>query len=134
MAGRGGSVTALAKQRGKSCELKLVRLLNAKGYRALRIPTSARTTAPLPDVLATHKRKNLLVAFEVKGTHHRSVEVSVRQLRKLKHFIEGFPSSIRAEAVVAVWFYEPREWVFKRVEDARRPLSVSMDDDSTWSP
>ena len=134
MESRGFSITALAKQRGKSCEHKLVRLLNAKGYRALRIPTSARTSAPLPDVFAVHKRKNLLVAFEVKGTHHREVEVPVRQLRKLKGFVDGFPNSIRTACVVAVWFYEAKNWVFKQIQDVRQGITVEMGATSDWKP
>ncbi len=134
MVNRRASITALAKQRGKSCEHKLVRLLNAKGYRALRIPTSARTSAPLPDVFATHKRKNLLVAFEVKGTHHRAVEINTRQLRKLKHFVEGFPSSIRTAVVVAVWFYEAKSWVFRQVRDVRQSLTVKINEEPDWQP
>jgi Holliday junction resolvase len=53
------------KKRGYDAERELVSMLRDEGYDALRIPVSAPSNEPLPDVFAV-KNKSIL-AFEVKS-------------------------------------------------------------------
>ena len=56
------------KRRGYYSERVLVRLLRSRGYKAVRIPLSAPSDQPLPDVLAT--RSSHIYAFEVKNARY----------------------------------------------------------------
>ena len=53
------------KKRGYDAERELVHKLRDNGFKALRVPVSAPSNEPLPDVFAI--RANTILAFEVKS-------------------------------------------------------------------
>ena len=109
------------KRRGYYSERVLVRLLKQHGYRAVRIPVSAPSSEPLPDIFAT--RDGHIYAFEVKNAKFYAY-FPAAQVRKLFEFLDLFDLYGRLEKLTN----EPRrlrhailaahlgkKWVFKEV-------------------
>lgn len=122
------------RAKGYRAERELVDYLKRKGWWALRIPTSASSSVPLPDVLAI--RGTELVAFEVKyrnrGDGGRAVaRIDKDQIKKLSDFLEPFDLYKRS-AVIALRVRG--KWVFKLATDANSPITVSENEKSQWSP
>lgn len=100
------------KKRGYEAERELVHKLRINGFKAVRVPVSAPSGEPLPDVFAT--KGNFLVAFEVKAPKAGRAYFPRGQVEKLFFFLDFFESYTRKKAVLAAKF--PRKWVFKTAD------------------
>lgn len=130
------------KSRGYYVERKLVKMLSKKeGNHVFRVPVSG-SRGPVngayafPDVFLVNNKKDLIVAFEVKGTKGKRVRIKREQLIKLARFLEPFKKYSRREAVVAVWFFSDNKWVFKKVDnllELEEYLVITSEDVSNWS-
>jgi Holliday junction resolvase len=98
---------------GHRAERDLVRRLRAKGFKAVRVPASAPSSEPLPDVFAT--RENCLFAFEVKATSADRIYFGKEQVKKLFDFLGIFDVYEKRAVVLACKF--PYRWVFKHVDN-----------------
>lgn len=100
------------KKRGYEAERELVHKLRAAGFRAVRVPVSAPSGEPLPDVFAT--KGDCLVAFEVKAPKAERAYFRRDQIEKLFLFLGFFEPYERRLAVLGAKF--PRKWVLKVVQ------------------
>ena len=100
-----------SRRKGYRAERQLVKNLRKYGYKSVRVPVSAPSNEPLPDVFAT--RGETLVAFEVKAQDAEKVRFRKKQVEKLFEFLGMFEMYDRKHAVLAGKF--PYKWVFKRV-------------------
>ena len=121
------------RRRGFATERKLVKMLEANGWRAFRVPTSG-TGYVLPDVFAVNNKEKRIAAFEVKSTVEGHISVDGFQIRKLLSFLDAF-RLYRGEAVIAVWFID-NGWVFKAVDGfpLQERYVIYVHDSSDWSP
>lgn len=100
------------KKRGYEAERELVRKLRVNGFKAVRVPVSAPSGEPLPDVFAT--KGDRLMAFEVKAPRAERAYFPRGQVEKLFFFLNFFEPYAQKKAVLAAKF--PRKWVFRLVE------------------
>jgi len=100
------------KKRGYEAERELVRKLRLNGFKSVRVPVSAPSGEPLPDVFAT--KGGCLVAFEVKAPKAERAYFRKDQVEKLFFFLNFFEPFNRKLAVLGAKF--PRKWVFKLVD------------------
>ncbi len=100
------------KKRGYEAERELVHKLRINSFKAVRVPVSAPSSEPLPDVFAT--RGDCLVAFEVKAPKAERAYFPRNQVEKLFLFLNFFEPYINKKAVLGAKF--PRKWVFKLVQ------------------
>lgn len=89
------------KKRGYDAERELVHMLREKGFAALRVPVSAPSNEPLPDVFAI--KENCILAFEVKS-QIRYIYVKRDQIKKLLEFLEIHKIYPKRYAVIAAKF------------------------------
>ena len=75
------------RKRGFYSEAALVKLLKKNGYNAVRIPVSAPSLSPLPDVMA--RKNNHVFAFEVKNSSYFAY-FPKSQIDKLFRFLDEF--------------------------------------------
>ncbi|MFP3950598.1 MAG: hypothetical protein ACLFVP_00415 [Candidatus Bathyarchaeia archaeon] len=73
------------KKRGYDAERELVSMLREEGYDALRVPVSAPSNEPFPDVFAV--KGDTILAFEVKSME-KYAYFRENQLSKLFEFLE----------------------------------------------
>jgi len=106
-----------------------VRRLRECGFKAVRVPVSAPSREPLPDVFAT--KGDCLIAFEVKAPKAGRAYFRKEQVEKLFKFLGLFTPYQRKFAVLGAKF--PYRWVFKLVE---RPDNyvVRRDEKSNFNP
>jgi len=102
------------RKRGYRAERELVQRLRAMGFKAVRVPVSAPSSEPLPDVFAT-KARNIL-AFEVKAPNADRAYFRRDQVEKLVAFL-GMFEAYEGKFVVLVGKF-PYRWVFKHVQEA----------------
>jgi len=100
------------KKRGYEAERELVHKLRVNGFNAVRVPVSAPSGEPLPDVFAT--KGNCLLAFEVKAPKAERAYFPKDQVEKLFLFLKLFEPYSQKLAVLGAKF--PRRWVFKLAE------------------
>lgn len=100
------------KKRGYEAERELVKKLRVHSFKAMRIPVSAPSNEPLPDVFAT--KGNCLLAFEVKSPRQDRAYFRKDQVQKLFDFLNLFSPYQTKLAVLAAKF--PYNWVFKVVD------------------
>jgi len=100
------------RRRGYRAERDLVRKLRNSGFRAVRIPVSAPSSEPLPDVFAT--KSNMLLAFEVKAPNSDRAYFQKEQIKKLFDFLGMFEAYTRRMAIIGAKF--PYRWTFKQIE------------------
>lgn len=98
---------------GYNAERQLVKKLRFMDFKAVRIPVSAPSSEPLPDVFAT--RKNCVYAFEVKAPRADKAYFKKAQVKKLFDFLALFDVYAEKTAVLVCKF--PYRWVFKRIEN-----------------
>lgn len=96
------------KKRGYDAERELVKKLRAVGFDALRIPVSAPSNEPLPDVFGI--RGDTILAFEVKS-QVRYTYYKRHQVSKLHEFLEIHRIYPNRLAVLAAKF-KYKGWVF----------------------
>jgi Holliday junction resolvase len=97
------------KKRGYDAERELVHMLREKGFDALRVPVSAPSNEPLPDVFAI--KENCILAFEVKS-QVRYIYVKKAQVQKLLEFLEIHKIYPKRYAVIAAKF-KYKGWSFE---------------------
>jgi Holliday junction resolvase len=100
------------KKRGYQAERDLVKKLREAGFKSARIPVSAPSGEPLPDVFAT--KGKCIVAFEVKSPSAERAYFSRDQIKKLFDFLNMFEVYTTKIAVICAKF--PYKWVFKQVD------------------
>jgi Holliday junction resolvase len=93
-------------------ECQLVRKLRKYGFKAVRVPVSALSKEPLPDIFAT--KGETILAFEVKTQNSGRTHFKKNQTKKLFDFLSIFNIYGRKIAVLAGKF--PYKWVFKKIE------------------
>ena len=99
------------RRRGYRAERELVGRLRNMGYSSVRVPVSAPSSEPLPDVFATNN--NRILAFEVKAPNAERAYFRSDQIKKLFDFLEMFKVYPVKHAILAAKF--PYRWVFKKV-------------------
>ncbi len=111
---------------GHRAERDLVKKLRAKGFKAVRVPVSAPSSEPLPDVFAT--KDVYVLAFEVKSTSSEKIYFRQDQVRKLFSFLGMFEVYTKRKAVLAAKF--PYKWVFRVVDEAGDYVVRDVDESS----
>jgi Holliday junction resolvase len=100
------------KKRGYDAERELVKKFREAGFDALRVPVSAPSNEPLPDVFAV--RGDAILACEVKS-QERYAYYKRGQVVKLLEFLEIHRLYPRRLAVLAAKF-KYKGWVFQIAE------------------
>ncbi|MEM2110273.1 MAG: Holliday junction resolvase Hjc [Candidatus Bathyarchaeia archaeon] len=100
------------RKRGYRAERELVNKLRRLGFNSVRVPVSAPSSEPLPDVFAT--KGACLIAFEVKAPNAERAYFHSDQIKKLFDFLNMFEAYNMKYAVIGAKF--PYRWVFKQVE------------------
>jgi len=100
------------RKRGYRAERELVRKLRGLGFGAVRVPVSAPSAEPLPDVFAT--KGNCILAFEVKAPNAERAYFRKDQVKKLFDFLGMFEAYEVKFAIMGAKF--PYRWVFTHVE------------------
>ena len=135
-------IPLIGKRRGYNIERRLVKLLSKKESNyVFRVPVSGSRPSPksnvaLPDVFLVNNIEDRVVAFEVKCTSNNRVKVSRDQIVKLFKFLDAFKKYKKREAVIAVWFFKDKKWIFRRVYESMNleDVVVRKDEDSDWFP
>jgi Holliday junction resolvase len=107
-----GKQSRYVKQKGYRAEKELVKKLRSWGFKAVRIPVSAPSSEPLPDVFAI--KGDSILAFEVKSHNNEKVYFRKNQIKKLIDFLNMFELYPYKHAILCVKFY--RKWIFKKIE------------------
>ncbi len=113
------------KKRGYQAERDLVKKLREMGFNAVRVPVSAPSKEPLPDVFAT--KGKCILAFEVKAPGSKRAYFPKGQVKKLFEFLNMFEPYGTRIALICAKF--PYKWVFKRIERVD-DYSISRDEES----
>lgn len=113
------------KKRGYQAERDLVKKLREIGFKSTRIPVSAPSSEPLPDVFAT--KGKCIIAFEVKAPNAERAYFPEDQIKKLFEFLSMFEAYTTRIAVICAKF--PHRWVFKQV-DKIDDYSIQKDEKS----
>ncbi|KYH42839.1 MAG: endonuclease [Candidatus Bathyarchaeota archaeon B63] len=100
------------RRRGYDAERALVRKLRSLGFKAVRVPSSAPSSEPLPDLFGTLNEG--VLAVEVKASSGDKIYFSSSQVKKLFEFLEMF--DLYREKVALLVGKFPYRWIFKRVE------------------
>jgi Holliday junction resolvase len=103
-----GKEVKAIKKRGYDAERQLVHMLRDNGYKAIRIPVSAPSNEPLPDVFAV--KDDAILSIEVKA-QVRYIYVKKAQILKLFEFLEIHKIYPRRYAVIAAKF-KYKGWCF----------------------
>lgn len=100
------------RKRGFYSETVLVKNLKKYGYNAVRIPVSAPSLSPLPDIIA--RKEKHVFAFEVKNSSYYAY-FPKQQIDKLFRFLnEFFPvKNNYKHAILAA--HLGKKWLFKQV-------------------
>lgn len=96
------------KKRGYDAERELVKKLRAVGFDALRVPVSAPSNEPFPDVFAI--KGDAILAFEVKS-QKRYAYFKSAQIAKLHEFLRIHSIYPKRVAVLAAKF-KYKGWAF----------------------
>jgi Holliday junction resolvase len=107
------------KKRGYDAERELVKKLRGVGFDALRVPVSAPSNEPLPDVFAI--KGDTILACEVKS-QDRYTYYKRKQVAKLHEFLDIHRIYPKRFAVLAAKF-KYKGWVF---DIAERPDDYSL--------
>jgi len=107
------------RKRGYDAEREIVAMLREAGFMAVRIPVSAPSNEPLPDVFAV--KGDWIIAVEVKS-HERYAYFKKKQVEKLHQFLEIHKLYPKRTALLAAKF-KRRGWTFV-IADKPRDYSV----------
>jgi Holliday junction resolvase len=107
-----GKESKRIRRKGYCAERQLVKELRRCGFESVRVPVSAPSNEPLPDVFAM--KDETLLAFEVKAPNSEKAYFRREQVEKLFEFLDMFKVYKRKLAIIAGKF--PYKWVFKRIE------------------
>ncbi len=100
------------RNRGFYSERALVTLLKKNGYKAVRIPVSAPSLSPLPDVIA--RKNNHVFAFEVKNSSYFAY-FPKQQIDKLFRFLDEFFPIQKENKYAILAAHLKKKWLFKRI-------------------
>jgi Holliday junction resolvase len=100
------------KKRGYDAEREVVNMFRDNGFEALRVPVSAPSKEPLPDVFAI--KNDCILAIEVKS-QTQYVYVKREQVKKLHQFLNIHKIYPKKFAVLAAKF-KYKGWSFKIAE------------------
>lgn len=106
-------------------ERKLVELFRKKGFNAVRVPTSASSSEPFPDVIVARNDPPCVYAIEVKSVTKISYTIAADQLKKCFDFLSFFPFQLNAERKVfaAIRFLAGERvkglWVLKEATEVK---------------
>lgn len=112
------------KNSGKYYEYKTLQILENKGFKALRIPTSATGKQALPDIIAV--KNNTIYAIEVKSTSQDYVYVDNFQINKLFKFCEFFNFCNCKEAVIVHYKKYKIVKMYTLTQDVREKSKVKF--------
>ena len=116
------------KKRGYDAEREIVHFLRDEGYKAIRVPVSAPSKEPLPDVYGV-KDKTIL-AFEVKS-QVRYAYYKADQVNKLFEFLDIHKIYPKRYAVLAGKF-KYKGWYFE-IADKVDNYVLKMNQGLTWN-
>jgi Holliday junction resolvase len=100
------------RKRGFYSETVLVKLLQKKGYNAVRVPVSNPSLNPLPDVMA--RKGAHMYAFEVKNASYYAY-FPKQQIDKLFRFLDQLIPADNAHKHAVVAAHLGKRWLFKEV-------------------
>ena len=100
------------RKRGFYSETVLVKLLQKKGYNAVRVPVSNPSLNPLPDIMA--RRGQHTYAFEVKNVAYYAY-FPKEQIDKLFRFLDQFIPSENKYKHAVVAAHLGKRWLFKEI-------------------
>jgi Holliday junction resolvase len=100
------------RKRGFYSETVLVKLLQKKGYNAVRVPVSNPSLNPLPDIMA--RKGKHVYAFEVKNASYYAYFPRV-QIDKLFRFLDQFIPSGNENKHAVVAAHLGKRWLFKEI-------------------
>ncbi len=100
------------RKRGFYSETVLVKLLQKKGYHAVRVPVSNPSLNPLPDIMA--RRGQHIFAYEVKNASYYAY-FPKQQIDKLFRFLEEFYPSEKELKHAVVAAHLGKRWLFKEI-------------------
>ena len=100
------------RKRGFYSETALVKLLQKKGYNAVRVPVSNPSLNPLPDIMA--RKGQHLYAFEVKNATYYAY-FPKPQIDKLFRFLDQFIPSGNEKKHAVVAAHLGKRWLFKEI-------------------
>jgi holliday junction resolvase Hjr len=116
------------KKRGYDAERELVHMFRDEGYDAIRVPVSAPSREPLPDVFAI--KDDAIVSIEVKS-QERYAYYKKDQVQKLFEFLEIHKIYPRRYAVLAGKF-KYKGWWFD-IADKLGDYMIKIDQGMTWN-
>ncbi len=108
---------------GKYFEYRAIDYLAKRGFKAIRVPTSATGKQPLPDIIATCN--NVVYAIEVKSTSRDTITVDREQVEKLFAFCDVF-SFCQCHPTILVFFKRAKEVRFIELQHDQRGRSVKV--------
>jgi Holliday junction resolvase len=111
------------KKRGYDAERELVKMFRGSGFDSLRVPVSAPSNEPLPDIFAI--KEGTIIACEVKS-HIRYAYFKSKQIKKLHEFLKIHEIYPKKFAVLAAKF-RYKGWVF-RIADKTDDYSLRIGD------
>jgi Holliday junction resolvase len=100
------------RKRGFYSETVLVKLLQKRGYFAVRVPVSNPSLNPLPDIMARKGLHNY--AFEVKNASYYAY-FPKPQIDKLFRFLNEFIPSDNEHKHAVVAAHLGKRWLFKEI-------------------
>lgn len=116
------------KKRGYDAERELVHMLRDVGYSAIRVPVSAPSREPLPDVFAI--KDDSILSIEVKA-QERYAYYKRDQVQKLFEFLEIHKIYPRKYAVLAAKF-KYKGWWFD-IATQLGDYMIKIDKGMTWN-
>ena len=116
------------KKRGYDAERELVHMFRDVGYSAIRVPVSAPSSEPLPDVFAI--KDDAILSIEVKA-QERYAYYKRDQVKKLFEFLEIHKIYPRRYAVLAGKFKYKGWWfdIATKLDD----YMIKIDKGMTWN-
>lgn len=116
------------KKRGYDAERELVHMLRDVGYSAIRVPVSAPSKEPLPDVFAI--KDDAILSIEVKA-QERYAYYKKDQVQKLFEFLEIHKIYPRRYAIMAAKFKYKGWWfdIATKLDD----YMIKIDRGMTWN-
>jgi len=116
------------KKRGYDAERELVHMFRDIGYDAIRVPVSAPSKEPLPDVFAV--KGDSILSIEVKA-QERYAYYKKDQVKKLFGFLEMHKIYPRRYAVLAGKFRYKGWWfdIAEKIDD----YMIKIDKGMTWN-
>jgi Holliday junction resolvase len=100
------------RKRGFYSETVLVKLLQKKGYNAVRVPVSNPSLNPLPDIMA--RKGKHVYAFEVKNASYYAY-FPKQQIDKLFRFLDQFIPTGNENKHAVVAAHLGKRWLFKEI-------------------